>query len=196
MQADMAGVSDALIRRCLKEEPQAQSELYRACFGFLMPVCARYAPSRDDAMEYLNLGFYKLLSNLKKYQPPAPFEAWAKRVVIHTIIDTWRRSRHRRQELSMEEHPPPESADGELPGSAQQLISAEDAFLFIRQLPPMTAAVFNLFAMDGYPHKDIAALFGISEGTSKWHYAEARKRLKIMVLEKINAAQLTHPLSS
>jgi len=173
-------ISQDLIRRCIKKDRKAQSELYKACYGFLMPVCMRYASCEDDAMSYLNLGFYKILNNLKKYKSHTPFVAWAKRVVINTTIDEMRRNkRYKTHEEVKGEHVP--EVNGRVSIYNEEAISSEDVYLLIQQLPPMTASVFNLYALDGYKHKEIAKMLKIKEGTSKWHYAEAKKRLKVLI---------------
>lgn len=173
-------ISPELIRRCIKKDRKAQSELYKACYGFLMPVCMRYASCEDDAMSYLNLGFYKMLANLKKYKSHTPFQAWAKRVVINATIDEMRRNKRYKSHEEVK-------GDGLFQESDsvtiyhEEAISSEDVYLLIQQLPPMTGSVFNLYALDGYKHKEIAKMLKIKEGTSKWHYAEAKKRLKELI---------------
>jgi RNA polymerase sigma factor (sigma-70 family) len=174
-------ISPDLIQQCIRRDRIAQSKLYKACYGHLMPVCMRYARCEDDAKEYLNLGFYKILTRLKKYKPQVPFLAWAKRVLIHTIIDEMRRNKLYRKHLTLNGSTVREDeGEGERPFD-EQAVSAEDIYRYIQNLPPVTGSVFNLYAIDGYKHREIAKLLKISEGTSKWHYAEARKRLILMI---------------
>lgn len=145
----------------------------------LMPVCMRYCKNEEEAREYLNLGFYKILTQLKKYPEHVPFEAWSKRVLINLIIDELRKKKTYRKHVEVLE----DKTVGEEGGYnfEQPEISAEEIYGFIRSLPPKTAAVFNLYALDGYTHKEVAGLLKIGEGTSKWHYSEARKQLKAMI---------------
>jgi len=173
-------ISPELIRSCIKKDRKAQSELYKTCYGFLMPVCMRYASCEDDAMSYLNLGFYKILSNLKKYKSHIPFQAWAKRVVINATIDEMRRNKRYKAHEEMNGNDIFRESES-LKIYDEEAISSEDVYLLIQQLPPMTGSVFNLYALDGYKHREIAKMLKIKEGTSKWHYAEAKKRLKGLI---------------
>jgi RNA polymerase sigma-70 factor (ECF subfamily) len=140
----------------------------------------RYASCEDDAMSYLNLGFYKMLNNLKKYKSHTPFVAWAKRVVINATIDEMRRNKRYKTYEEVKGVGMPE-VNGVLTIYDDGAISSEDVYLLIQQLPPMTASVFNLYALDGYKHQEIAKMLKIKEGTSKWHYAEAKKRLRDLI---------------
>ncbi len=178
----MPQIDPQLLQRCRKKDRRAQSQLYEWCFGFLMPVCMRYGSCEDDAMSYLNLGFYKMLKNLDYYRPETPFTAWSERVVINTIIDEMRRQKRYRQQMELREEILPEERL-ESNFFDQQAISSDDVFRFIQQLPPTSGSVFNLYALDGYKQTEIAEMLGISLGTVKWHYAEARKRLKSIIME-------------
>lgn len=181
----MTNITPTLIQRCRQRDQRAQSELYRLCYGFLMPVCYRYASSDDDPMEFLNVGFYKVLANLKKYKSNIPFEAWSKRVVINAILDELRKKKRYRSHVRSSEELTGNSGDESFVLSEiDQETSAEEIYEDIRELPNTTGSVFNLYAIDGYKHKEIAKKLGISEGTSKWHYSEARKRLKAKIIRR------------
>ena len=167
-----------IIERCLKQDRRAQECLYRDCFALLMGICSRYYQNREDAVAVLNLGFLKVLTNLKKKRPEVPFKAWISRIMINTIIDEYRKTRAYKERMSpvdfSEPHEEPEVShfnEGEIN------LDAGDIERLLLQLPPTTRQVFNLFAIDGYSHKEIADLLRMSEGTSKWHVANARKQL-------------------
>ena len=178
-------VSKDLIKRCRKNESKAQFELYKVCYGSLMAVCNRYEKNNEDAEELLNLAFYKILTKLDKYKPEIPFEAWARRITINTIIDEFRKK-------NKDQHQFVESFDHSLPLSfmdfneADQRFDAEDLERMIRDLPEMSQKVFNLYIVDGYNHKEIGEMLHISEGTSKWHLFTARKTLKETILQISN----------
>ncbi|MEO0468145.1 MAG: RNA polymerase sigma factor [Bacteroidota bacterium] len=177
----MAQIDPLLLQQCLQKDQRAQSKLFELCFGFLMPICLRYANCRDDAQSYLNLGFYKILRNLKKLPPDAPFIAWARRVQINAILDELRKDKRYRERIQVSDHQ-------QIPEKHQTIdydmltLEAEDIHQMIRSLPPTTATVFNLYAIDGYKHREIAKMLKIPEGSSKWHYSEAKKRLQKMIL--------------
>ena len=171
-----------LLQDCSKGNRKAQYQLYRLCFAFLMGVCYRYKNNEADAAAIMNEGFLKILNNLNKYQPEVPFEAWAKRIMINTIIDEFRKDRKVRELIDYKDFSDSDDSTGlfELNETAQQM-EAEDLELLIRKLPPVSQKVFNLYAIDGYKHQEISQLLDITEGTSKWHLSFARKKLQEML---------------
>lgn len=169
-------VDESLIARCLKQEPKAQYEMYRALYGQLMGVCSRYERNRDDAHDRLNQAFLKILNHLEKRRPEVPFELWTRRIMINTVIDEYRKDRQRKAQ---------ESLDAELDDSTlvevNDYLHRMDAEAFaqmLQRVPEMSRRVFNLFAIDGFAHQEIASMLGISEGTSKWHVSHARQVLQ------------------
>lgn len=172
----MTSITPKLIKACRKKDKKAQSKLYEFCYGFLMPVAMRYASCQDDAMAYLNLGFYKVLQSLDKLKDLKAFQAWARKILIHAILDEIKKEkRYHDRVLTRETHEGDELPDDYL---IEDNIDPEEIYAAIRSLPPMTSSVFNLYAMDGYKQREIADMLGMQIGTVKWHYAEARKRLK------------------
>lgn len=178
-------INQELLDNCRKQDRRAQNELYKLCYGQLMAVCLRYEKNRDDAEILLNEAFFKILTKLDLYQPNVPFEAWAKRITINTIIDELRRKQRDKLELveSMEFNLPLQTMDY---NEADQKFDAEELVEMIRKLPPVTQKVFNLYVVDGYNHKEIADMLSMSEGTSKWHLSHARKTIKEMLVKVMN----------
>lgn len=166
-----------LIAACIREERKAQSELYQLCYGTLMGVCMRYCRNRDDAAAALNLGFLKLLKGLKGWKEHVPFEAWARRIMINTLIDEFRRSKSYRSRFSIEEELPPGAREPVF-NEADMRLDAEALEALIQELPPVSRQVFNLFALDGYSHAEIGQMLGMTESTSKWHVHFARKYIR------------------
>ena len=156
-----------------------------------MSVCMRYSACEDDAVQLLNFGFLKILNNLNKYQTEKPFEAWIKRIMINTIIDEYRKNYKYKNQIKTED---PENMpeieinialnDGELK------LLANDLEQYIQGLPPMSREVFNLFAIDGYSHKEISGMLQISVGTSKWHVSQARQTLKSFIQKALNTIRI------
>ncbi len=182
-------VSKELIKRCKKNESKAQFELYKLCYGSLMGVCLRYEKNKEDAEELLNLAFYKILTKLDKYKKDVPFEAWARRITINTIIDEFRKKARDRHTFydDLEMNVPVSTMDF---NEADQKFDAEELENMIRQLPPVSQKVFNLYVIEGYNHREIADMLGISEGTSKWHLSTSRKSIKEMLKKIINKVAL------
>jgi len=169
-----------IIKGCIRKDRRAQEQLYRLCFSSMMGICMRYFRNESEAIAALNGAFLKILNNLQNRGDHIPFEAWIKRITINTAIDAFRKNR------SYKAHIQPgwdsgiheEQAAGFEINDADLQLDAEAIEQMIHELPPMSKQVFNLFAIDGYSHKEIADLLGISIGTSKWHVSFARKELK------------------
>lgn len=139
----------------------------------------------------LNQAFLKILDNLDRLPGHVPFAAWAKRITINTLIDDFRKNRKVKEFIaSTSIHDLPEAQGGVDYNEADKQFDAEQLEGFIRQLPPMTSKVFNLFAIDGYPHTEISKMLDISEGTSRWHLASARKKLQEMIRNAMNASKI------
>ena len=152
-----------------------------------MGVAMRYKSNPEDARALVNQGFLKVFANLNKYTFDGAFEAWIRRIMINILIDDFRKIQKERERI---EHTDFTDLNGIVYGfdfnEAEQLLDVEQLESMIHQLPPMTKNVFNLYAIDGYKHREIAELFGISTGTSKWHLSEARKKLIAMIQRNMN----------
>jgi len=171
---------------CLAADRKSQYRLYQLCFSMLKGVCRRYYFNEDEANAALNLGFLKILNKLSTRKENVPFEAWSKRIVINTIIDEFRKNKMEKEKtIYPERSKEPSVEDGIDFNIADQLFDAEDLEQMIRQLPAMCQKVFNLFAIDGYPHAEISGMLGISSGTSKYHLSTARKKLADMLKLKL-----------
>lgn len=165
---------EQVLSGCRRNDRRAQELLYRSFYRAMMTLCLRYTKNDSDAVEVLNNGFLKVFKNIHRYDPgAASVYTWIRTVVINACLD-FIRSRNRQepyQELddSVEVHIPPEAVSRF--GSAELL-------QLVRTLPPATQAVFNLYVLEGYTHKEIKTLLNISTGTSKWHLSEARRLLQ------------------
>lgn len=179
------GASDLLllIEKCISNDRRAQENLYKTYYGLLMSVCLRYKKNIQDAELSLNMGFYKILVNLSKYDTSVPFEYWIRRIMINQCIDEFRKEQRHTALIYKDQ-----ITDVDLNYSsvsyneANEFFSEEYLAQMVRKLPPMAAKVFNLFAIDGLSHKEIVEILDIPEGTSKWYLSEARKKLKEMVI--------------
>lgn len=151
-----------------------------------MSVCIRYKKNEEDAREILNQGFLKILNNLEKYSTHIPFEAWIKRIMINTIIDEYRKNKRRKETFEYTNFETVELYDDfhEI-NTADLHFDAEELQDMIKTLPPTSQKVFNLFAIDGYSHKEISELIDISVNASKWHVSNARKTLRQMISETL-----------
>lgn len=171
-------VNKELLKSCLEKDRRAQHLLYKECFSFLMRVGYRYANDKEEAVSLLNMAFLKILTQLDKYNEEIQFEFWAKKIMINTVIDEYRKKKKHDEKFvtkdwseEVEQH---YFIDKD---RADKKYDLEEILILIKALPKASQNVFNLFVIDGYSHKEIADQLGISEGTSKWHLAEARKIL-------------------
>jgi len=169
-------VTERLIDACIRRDRLAEEELYRALHPLMMSICTRYERNRQDAAARMNEGFLKVLLNLKKRRPEVPFEPWARRILINTVIDGFRKERERKAMETMDL--PVEADAGSEVNEYLRHMEAEAFADLLKQVPEMSRNVFNLFAIDGFSHAEIAAMLGISAGTSKWHVSNARQLLQ------------------
>ena len=185
-------INQQLIADCLAKDRKAQYQLYKSCFPVLMSICMRYHKNEEDARAALNIGYMKILTNLQKYNEKVPFIAWIRRIMINAIIDDFRKNRKVKElieyrDFSAHDH----SYDLIDFNTADQIFDAAQLESFIRLLPPMSQKVFNLYAIDGYSHKEIGKMLSISDGTSKWHLSSARKKLQEMIHKAINTTKVS-----
>lgn len=174
-------IQQALIESCIRGERKAEYELYKSTFSYFMSICVRYTHNQDRAKEVLNMGFYKILSNLRSFNPEVPFKPWARKIMINTLINEYKKEKHHNANISYVETYYDDSDYADM-NHAVSKINADQIYTFIALLPPASRQVFNLYFIDGYRHKEIADMLGISEGTSKWHLNSAREKLKEMIL--------------
>ena len=172
-------VSQKLIESCNNNERKAQKALYELSYSYLMKVSFRYATSEDEAIEYLNIGFCKILQGLKQKPEGAPYKFWCRKIMINSIIDEFRKSKRYKESIILKEESDFEGLSLEkVVNEAVSNLNVDDIYKLIKQLPHVTQKVFNLFVIDGYSHKEIGELLGMSNGTSKWHLSTAKKELK------------------
>lgn len=182
-------IDQKLISSCINNERKAQFELYKKCYGLLMGVCLRYQKNREDAEEVLNQGFLKILLNLDKYNTRVPFEAWIRRVMINTVIDEYRKDKKSNEIIEYTDFQEEYNASDIDINDAEKQFNSEELETMLKQLPDVSGKVFNLYAIDGYSHKEVAEKLGMSVGTSKWHVSFARAELKKLIEKKLNPVQ-------
>jgi RNA polymerase sigma-70 factor (ECF subfamily) len=171
-------IDDDTIRRCRKGDQAAFTKAYRRMYAPLLSTAKRYFHDHEEAVFQMNCGFAKAMCQLDHYQQGAPFYSWVRRVLINVMIDHLRKKKRYREHLEFYESNIKQlrPAVVELNAGEEQL-KFDDVIKLLDELPEGTRQVFNLFVIDGYKHHEIADLLKISEGTSKWHVARARKIL-------------------
>lgn len=172
-----------LIEGCVKKDRKSQKELYKLYYGYALRICLRYAKNKDEAVEVVNDGFMKVFMRIDRYRAEQSFNSWLSTIMINTAIDHYRK---RIKQLEMEELN--EQNQVEDKENILSNINYEDLIKLVQKLSYAYRTVFNLFAIDGYTHEEIAALLHISVGSSKSNLFKARENLKKMLAEHKMAA--------
>lgn len=163
---------------CTKQDRNAQKLLYQRFYGQMMAVCMRYAGNKDEAAEMLNDGFMKVFVNIRDYKPEYSLQGWIRRIMVNNAIDAFRKNRQYAHQLDIE------AADEvNLQPDVIDHFAAEDIIKMIQDLPPVYKVVFNLYAIEGYSHKEIAEQLQITESTSRANLAKARAKLQNIIKE-------------
>ena len=175
---------DIIVSGCKKGNRKAQEQLYKNFYRAMMTLCLRYISNEAEAVEVLNNGFLKVFRNIQRYDPSqASLYTWIRTIVVHSCLSFIKEKQRREPYKELQE-----AEDVYLPAEVVSRMKAAELLQLVRQLPPATRAVFNLYVIEGYSHKEISSLLVISEGTSKWHLSEARKILQ----DKIKLQDLEH----
>ena len=175
-----------IISGCIKNDRRSQEELFKLYYGKMLSVCMRYTTDRDSAEEVLQEGFIKIFDKLEAFNYEGSFEGWMRRIMSNTAIDSIRKSK--KNPILTDN-----DADFKL-GSEDPMViheevetiglKAEIAMEAINELSPAYKAVFNLYVLEEYTHKEIAEILGISEGTSKSNLSKAKVNLQKILKEK------------
>lgn len=169
-----------LIKGCIKEIKSFQKELYQRYSGKLLVVCKRYAKQQPEAEDILQEVFIKIFNNITKFQHKGSFEGWIRRIAVNTSIKYYRRIRFQKEILGVEDYQTNFSDP-----KVMDYLSEQELLKLIENLPEGYKVVFNLFAIEGFSHKEISDLLGIQESTSRSQLVKARKLLQ----KKINQMQ-------
>ena len=167
---------DIIIKGCVKNETLSQQQLYKLCYPDMIKICYRYAGDADGAGIIYNNAMLRVFKHIGSYTDEGKLMAWIKTIVVNCCIDFCKKKNIFRQSV-------PYINDEEiiLMPDVFDRVSGKEIQQMIAQLPAATATVFNLFIYEGFTHKQIGEILGISEGTSKWHVSEAKKTLKTKI---------------
>ncbi|WP_373494791.1 RNA polymerase sigma factor [Aquiflexum sp.] len=168
-----------IIKGCLRGERKAQQHLYESYSKKFLAICMRYVKDRDLAEDVMIEGFMKIFEKMPQFEGKGSFEGWMKRIIVTQSLLTLRNNRNLSMEVNMESHL-------ENMNSAYELNHLEAAELMdlVHELPVGYRTVFNLYAIEGYSHAEIADLLGITESTSKSQLNRARNTLKQKIADQ------------
>jgi RNA polymerase sigma factor (sigma-70 family) len=165
-----------LIHGCIEGNRRMQEELYRRLSPRMYAVCLRYAGNSEEAEDILQEGFIKVFKKLGSFRSEGSFEGWVRRIFVNTAIEHFRRKRYLMPVTEKEEN----SIEGKYISVLDEL-AEKDILALVQELSPGYRTVFNMYVVEGYTHKDIADMLGISEGTSKSQLSRAKVILQDMV---------------
>lgn len=180
---------DQIIAGCIKGERKSQQVIFETFYGKMMGVCLRYAKSEDEAKDILQEGFIKVFKNMKNYGDKGSFEGWIRRIIVNTAID-FHRKRNKEGFVNVESdvlevlsENAQSTQEEEVTENDIYNIDIKEVMKEVQNLSPAYQAVFNMYVVEGYSHKEIAQKLGISEGTSKSNLAKAKRNLKKFFLK-------------
>jgi len=168
-----------VLEGCLKNDRKAQELFYKQFYGPMVNICIRYTRNEEDALEVLHNGFLKVFKHLGTYDATkaSPY-TWIKTIMVNSAIDFIRARQKFKNQVELKENHDAGSIDNE----AIQRMGSAEVLQLVRKLPTATQTVFNLYVIEGFNHREIGDILGISDGTSKWHLSEARRQLKQLLL--------------
>ncbi|MBN1989754.1 MAG: RNA polymerase sigma factor [Bacteroidales bacterium] len=163
-----------LVAGCLKNDRRVQEQLYRKYANEMYAICLAYESDRDSAKDILQEAFIKVFKSIDQFDKRGSLKGWIRRIITNTAIDFYRRKGVEANFVDVERIADvTPSNDEELGG-----YGSEDILAHVKRLPEGARVIFNLFALEGYSHKEIAERLNITEGTSKSQFSRARQLLQ------------------
>lgn len=167
-----------IINGCIEGNRSSQYLLYERFASKMLGVCMRYARDKAEAEDMLQEGFVKVFMSIKNFRNEGNFEGWVRRIMIYTAINVFKhRSRKFKESLDSD------GAEGVFDDHIISNISAKEIVALVQQMPEGYRMIFNLYAIEGYTHREIGEMMGIAEGTSKSQYSRARQYMKEVMLK-------------
>ncbi|MFP5041248.1 RNA polymerase sigma factor [Parasediminibacterium sp. JCM 36343] len=173
-------VEQAIIHGCLRKDPLAQRELYNQYSPKMLGVCYRFAYCREDAEDMLQEGFIKVFSQIHTFAGKGAFEGWIRRIIVHTCINFLKKTKKFNESVGLEQAENFQAREESIASIMQGRQVAE----CIRNLPIGYKTVLNLYAIEGYSHREIGEMLEIGESTSRSQYTRAKVMLENMLVRK------------
>ena len=171
---------EVLLQGCIKNDALAQQELYQRCSPKMLSVCYRYAKNREDAEDMLQEGFIKVFSQISKFEKRGSLEGWILRIMVHTCINHLKKNKKFNDNVDLAYAGNLVVREDYIPS----IIQAKQIVETIRTLPIGYRTVLNLYAIEGYSHKEIGQLLDIEESTSRSQYTRAKNMLEEILVNK------------
>jgi len=170
---------ELIIAGCLNNHPGAQKELYTRYSPKMLAVCYRFAHSREDAEDMLQEGFIKVFSQIHTFQNKGAFEGWIRRIIVHTCINVLKRNKKFNEAVDLEY-----AVEAQVRDNIPSILQAKQVVECIRMLPTGYRTVLNLYAIEGYSHREIGDMLDIGESTSRSQYTRAKALLEQVLIKK------------
>lgn len=171
---------EAILQGCLKNHAAAQKELYNRYSPKMLAACYRFAHSREDAEDMLQEGFIKVFLQIHTFQNKGAFEGWIRRIIVHTCINHLKKNKRFNENVDIIQAVSMQVREENIPS----IVQAKQIVDCIRLLPLGYRTVLNLYAIEGYAHKEIAEMLDIEESTSRSQYTRARQMLEDILLKR------------
>lgn len=170
----------AIITGCLHNDPAAQRELYNRYSPKMLSVCYRFGQSREDAEDMLQEGFIKVFTQIHTFQNKGAFEGWIRRIIVHTCINFLKKHKKFNESVDLAYANSLQVREETIPSimQARQIVEC------IRLLPIGYRTVLNLYALEGYSHKEIGEMLDIEESTSRSQYTRSKAMLEMILIRK------------
>jgi RNA polymerase sigma factor (sigma-70 family) len=180
----MQTLEQELVQGCIKGDRRFQQKLYNTYAGKMLVLCNRYCRTSAESEDVLQEAFIKIFSKIDTFRFECPLPAWIRKIVVNTAINHLRKEKDFQYSVELEYATGMESAIN----NAISTLNLEELLNLVRSLPIGCQTVFNLYAIDGYDHKEIGEKLGISIGTSKSQYARAKALLqkKLALLQDLS----------
>ncbi|HMC84709.1 MAG TPA: sigma-70 family RNA polymerase sigma factor [Chitinophagaceae bacterium] len=171
---------EAILKGCLRNDAVAQKELYNRYSPKMLAVCYRFAHNREDAEDMLQEGFIKVFSQIHTFRNQGAFEGWIRRIIVHTCINNLKKNRKFNESVDLIHATAMQVREESVPS----IVQAKQVVECIRILPIGYRTVLNLYAIEGYSHREIGSMLDIEESTSRSQYTRAKQMLEDILIKK------------
>lgn len=171
---------EAILKGCLQNNAVAQKELYSRYSPKMLAVCYRFAHNREDAEDMLQEGFIKVFGQIQTFRNQGAFEGWIRRIIVHTCINNLKKNKKFNDSVDLIHATSVQIREESVPS----IVQAKQVVECIRILPIGYRTVLNLYAIEGYSHREIGSMLDIEESTSRSQYTRAKQMLEDILVRK------------
>jgi len=171
---------EAILQGCVQNKPVAQKALYEKFSAKMLAACYRYAHNREDAEDMLQEGFIKVFTQIHTFENRGSLEGWIRRIIIHTCINNLKKNKKFNESVDIIHATTAQVREESIPS----IIQAKQVVECIRLLPIGYRTVLNLYAVEGYSHREIGTMLDIEESTSRSQYTRAKAMLEDILVKK------------